>query len=572
MVKREISKIFREIALMLEIKGDNPFKIRAYENGARALEVLDGDIDGYIVDGKIEGIKGIGEALSEKILELHETGMLKFYEDLKSSIPTGLFELIKIPGIGPKKARVLNENLSIETIGELEYACLENRLVELPNFGEKSQSNILKGIQVLKKARGKFLYGDVIEIAEGIIEKLLESELVERCEIAGSLRRKKEIVKDIDIVASSEKPKDLMDYLVSLPVIEDVIEKGSTKTSVILNNGINMDIRVVRDREFPYALHHFTGSKEHNTALRHRAKSLGIKINEYGLFHNEKLLLCKDEKDIYKELGLEYIPPELRENSGEIEVAIDHSLPELIEYKDLQGMLHIHTKYSDGSNTIEELVEKAKLMGFSYIGIADHSKSAFYARGLEVERVLKQAKEIDELNSKLKNFRILKGIESDILSDGSLDYDDDILSQFDYVIASVHSNLRMEKDKMTKRIIRAIENKYTTIIGHLSNRLLLAREESEMDLEAVLNAAAKHNKIIEINADPRRLDIDWRYIKHAKRKGIKFAINPDAHSLHGMENIKFGIGIARKGWLGADDIINSMGIEEVMELFDYMHK
>ena len=572
MVKREISRIFREIALMLEIKGDNPFKIRAYENGARALEVLDGDIDGYIVDGKIEGIKGIGEALSEKILELHETGMLKFYEDLKSSIPTGLFELIKIPGIGPKKARVLNENLSIETIGELEYACLENRLVELPNFGEKSQSNILKGIQVLKKARGKFLYGDVIEIAEGIIEKLLESELVERCEIAGSLRRKKEIVKDIDIVASSEKPKDLMDYLVSLPVIEDVIEKGSTKTSVILNNGINMDIRVVRDREFPYALHHFTGSKEHNTALRHRAKSLGIKINEYGLFHNEKLLLCKDEKDIYKELGLEYIPPELRENSGEIEVAIDHSLPELIEYKDLQGMLHIHTKYSDGSNTIEELVEKAKLMGFSYIGIADHSKSAFYARGLEVERVLKQAKEIDELNSKLKNFRILKGIESDILSDGSLDYDDDILSQFDYVIASVHSNLRMEKDKMTKRIIRAIENKYTTIIGHLSNRLLLAREESEMDLEAVLNAAAKHNKIIEINADPRRLDIDWRYIKHAKRKGIKFAINPDAHSLHGMENIKFGIGIARKGWLGADDIINSMGIEEVMELFDYMHK
>lgn len=567
MDKREISKIFEDIALMLEIKGDNPFKIKAYLNGARILKILEGNIENYIIDGKIEGVKGIGDALSAKIVELHNTGKLEFYEELKNSIPEGLFDFIKIPGIGPKKARVLYEKLGVKTIGELEYACLENRLIKLQGFGEKTQNNILKGIQNIKRLRGQFLYGDVVEIAETVKAKLIASKLVQRCEIAGSLRRKKEIVKDIDIVASSKDSTSLMNFFVSLPEVEEIIGKGDTKSSVRLRNGINVDIRVVNNSQYPYALHHFTGSKEHNTALRHRAKGLGIKVNEYGLFRNENLIVCKDEEDIFKELGLQYIPPELRENNGEIEAAEYGSIPNLVKYEDLKGMFHVHTNYSDGSNSIIEIVEKTKGMGFHYLGIADHSRSAFYARGLDINEIMKQFEEIDELNHKIKDFKILKGIEADILSDGSLDYDDDILSRFDFVIASVHSNLKMDRDKMTLRMINAIKNKYTTMIGHLTGRILLAREACDMDVEAVIDAIAKHNKIIEINGDPRRLDLDWRYIKYAKGKGVKFAINPDAHSLSGMGNMRFGVGIAKKGWLEPSDIINCMSYEKIVEIF-----
>ena len=518
MDKKEISEIFEDIAFMLEIKGDNPFKIRAYINGARVLNALDGDIKEYIADNKVIGIKGIGQALSEKIIELVNTDRLEFYENLKMSIPEGLFELVKIPGIGPKKAKTLYDELKIENIGELEYACLENRLVELPGFGVKTQENILKGIEVIKKTKGRFLYGDIIKIAEDIKSSIIKTRLVERCEIAGSLRRNKETVKDIDLVASTNKVEELMDFFVALPQVKDVIGRGDTKSSVRLVDGINIDIRVVNDIEYPYALHHFTGSKEHNTALRQRAKGLGIKINEYGLFRDDDFITCKDEEDIYKELGLQYIPPELREDYGEIEEAERKQIPSLIKYEDLKGVFHIHTKYSDGSNSIIELVEKAKTMGFSYIGITDHSKTAFYARGLEENRVLKQIEEIDKLNDKLEDFRVLKGIESDILADGSLDYDDEILSRFDFVIASVHSNLKMSRDKMTERIINAIKNKYTSMIGHLSNRLLLAREASEMDLDMIIDTLAEYNKIIEINSDPYRLDLDWRYIKKARYK------------------------------------------------------
>lgn len=567
MDKREISKIFEDIALMLEIKGENPFKVRAYLNGARILETLEGNIEDYIIDGKIEGIKGIGEALSEKIIELHDRGRLVFYEKLKSSIPPGLFDILRIPGIGPKKAKVLYEKLGIKTIGELEYACLENRLIKLDGFGEKTQNNILKGIGLIKKSSGQFLYGDIMNIAKKIKTKLIASNMVKRCEITGSLRRKKEIAKDIDIVASSKDINSLMNFFTSLPEVEEIIAKGETKTSVRLNNGINADIRVVEDSQYPYALHHFTGSKEHNTALRHRGKGLGIKINEYGLFHDEELIICNSEEDIYKELGLQYIPPELRENTGEIEAAESNNIPYLVRYEDLLGVFHVHTKYSDGSNTILEMAEKAKEMGFSYLGISDHSQSAFYARGLEISNIKKQHEEIDEFNNRYSDFKILKGIEADILPDGSLDYDDNTLSLFDFVIASIHSNLKMDRDKMTLRMINAIKNKHTTMIGHLTGRILLAREACDMDVEAVLDAAAEHNKIIEINCDPHRMDLDWRYMKYAKNKGIKFAINPDAHSLIGMENITFGVGIARKGWLEPSNIINCMDFENVIRIF-----
>lgn len=568
MEKKEISKILEEIGLMLEIKGDNPFKIRAYVNGARILEMLEGDLDDYIQDDKIIGIKGIGEALSEKIVQLHRNGRLEFYEELKSSIPSGLFEILKIQGIGPKKVKMLYEKLGIETIGELEYACMENRLIGLEGFGKKTQSNILKGIQDIKKFSGQYLYGYVMEDAQSIKEKLLKSSLVVRCDIAGSLRRKKEVVKDIDILASSDNSLSLMDYFTTFEEIDEVMSKGETKTSVRLKKGIMMDLRVVEDGQFPYALHHFTGSKEHNTALRHKAKADGIKMNEYGLFLDDSLIHCKNETEIFNVLGLDFIPPELRENTGEIEAAEKKALPNLVSYEDLKGMFHIHTAYSDGSSTIAQMADAAKHMGFSYIGISDHSKSAFYANGLKEDDIKRQIEEIDNYNSKSIDFKIFKGIESDILPDGSLDYSDDILSLFDFVIASVHSGLNMEKEKITSRIINAIKNKHTTMIGHMTGRILLAREPSDMDVYEVLDAAADNRKIIEINSDPHRLDLDWRYIKYAKTKEIKFAINPDAHNIEGLKNIMLGIGIARKGWLEKKDIINCMEQKEVGDYFE----
>lgn len=572
MDKREISRILEEIGLMLEIKGDNPFKIRAYVNGARILETLEGDLDDYIEDGKVVGIKGIGDALSDKIIELYKTGRLEYYENLKSSIPSGLFDMLKIQGIGPKKVKVLYEKLGIETLGELEYACKENRLVELDGFGEKTQNKILKGIQNIKKFTGQYLYGYVIEVAESIKNKLLQSSLVERCEVAGSLRRKKEVVKDIDILASSDEPSKLMDYFTTFEEIDEVISKGETKTSVRLKLGIMMDLRVVEEHQFPYALHHFTGSKEHNTALRHRAKSLGIKINEYGLFRGDELIACKDEQDIFRALGLDNIPPELRENMGEIEAAEKGKLPELVDARDLKGVLHIHTRYSDGSSDIAQMADMAKRMGFSYIGISDHSRSAFYAKGLKEDDIKRQIEEIDRYNAKSKDFKIFKGIESDILPDGSLDYDEEILSLFDFVIASIHSNMGMEREKMTERLINSVKNRYTTILGHMTARILLAREACDMDVYAVLDAAAENETIIEINSDPQRLDLDWRYMKYAKAKGVRFAINPDAHSVGGLKNVIFGVGIARKGWLEARDIINCMSFTELGDYFEKIRR
>lgn len=569
MDKQEIGGILEEIGLMLEIKGDNPFKIKAYVNGARILEMLEGELDDYIEDDKIVGIKGIGEALSGKIIELHRTGRLEFYENLKNSIPPGIFDILKIQGIGPKKAKVLYEKLGIETVGELEYACMENRLLSLEGFGEKTQSKILKGIQDIKRFSGQYLYGYVIEDAESIKDKLLKSPLTIRCDIAGSLRRKKEVVKDIDILASTNQPLKLMDYFTAFEEIDEVVSKGETKTSVRLKKGIMMDLRVVEDVQFPYALHHFTGSKEHNTALRHRAKAQGIKINEYGLFQADDLIDCKNEAEVYNALGLDFIPPELRENTGEIEMAEKRTLPDLVLYEDLKGAFHIHTSYSDGSSGIAQMADAAKRMGLSYIGISDHSCSAFYANGLKEDDIRRQIEEIDEYNFKSKGFKIFKGIESDILPDGSLDYSDEILSLFDFVIASVHSNLGMEKDKMTVRIINAIKNKHTTIIGHITGRILLAREASDMDIYSIIDSAADNGKIIEINCDPHRLDLDWRYIKYAKARGVTFAINPDAHSIEGMRNVKLGVGIARKGWLESKDIINCM---ECSELGDYFER
>ncbi|MDK2840315.1 MAG: polymerase [Thermosipho sp. (in: thermotogales)] len=567
MDKKTVINILNEIGLLLELKGENPFKIRAYYNAARALETLDEDIEILVKNNKLKEVKGIGEAINKKITELINTGRLEYYENLKASIPEGLVEMLKIPGLGPKKIKTLYDKLDIKTVGELEYACLENRLVELPGFGEKTQKKILEGIKFVKRFSNQHLFSEAYSEANLLKQYLLKTGLVIRCEIAGSIRRKKEIVKDIDILATTDNPQKLMESFVEYEKTKDVIVRGDTKTSITLGSGINADLRVVKDEKYPYALHHFTGSKEHNTAMRHRAKRMGIKINEYGLFKGDTLIKCQDEEEIFRKLNLSYIPPEIRENMGEIEAAEKGEIPVLVEEKDIKGVFHVHTNYSDGANSLTEMVYSARELGYKYIGITDHSKSARYAHGLNEEDILRQFDEIDRLNEKYSDIKILKGIESDILKDGSLDYEEDLLKKFDFVIASVHSNFKMSKEEMTERIIKAVKNKYTTIIGHLTGRLLLSRDGYDLDVYRVIDACAEYDKIIEINSNPHRLDIDWRYIKYAKEKGVKLAICPDAHRVEGLRDVKYGIGIARKGWFEAKDVINTYDVDKVYEIF-----
>lgn len=570
MDKKTVADILNEIGLLLELKGENPFKTRAYYNAARTIELLDEDLEILVKEDRLKDVKGIGDALNKKLTELITTGRLEYYEKLKESVPPGLIEMLKIPGLGPKKIKTLHEKLGIETIGELEYACVENRLIDIPGFGEKTQKKIFEGIQFIKQFTGQHLYFEAYREAVKLKEYLGGTGLIIRCEIAGSLRRKKEIVKDIDILATSDNPEKLMDLFASYEGVRDVIAKGDTKTSVTLNSGINADLRVVKDEEFPYALHHFTGSKEHNTAMRHRAKEMGIKMNEYGLFKGDVLIKCSSEEEIFNKLNLAYIPPELRENMGEIEAAERGEIPALIEDKDLKGVFHVHTTYSDGRNSLVDMVERARKLGYKYIAITDHSKSAFYAGGLTEEMLLKQWEEIEDLNKKYNDIVILKGVESDILPDGSLDYEEKILEKFDLVIASIHSHFGMSKEEMTKRVINAVKNKYTKIIGHLTGRLLLSRDSYEIDVYQVIDAAKEYGKIIEINASPYRLDIDWRYIKYAKDRGVKFAICPDAHSVEGLEDVNYGIGIARKGWLEAKDVVNTYELDMVFNIFSNM--
>jgi DNA polymerase (family X) len=569
MDKEEVIKILKEISVLLELKDENPFKIRAYQNAARALESSDLDFTGDLKAEDFIKIKGVGSHIAERILELLDTGKLKIYEELKESIPHGLVEMISVPTLGPKKIKYLYDNLGISNIGQLEYACMENRLVDLPNFGEKTQENILKGIEVLKKYQGKYLYANIIVEAEAIHKKIKNFKHIKRSSLAGSVRRKKEVVKDIDIVASSGRPEKVMDFFTGLDEAEDIIARGDTKSSIRLKSGINVDIRIVKDYQYPYALHHFTGSKEHNTAMRTAAKKDGIKMNEYGLFKNDRLIKCSGEKDIFNYFSMDWIPPELRENYGEIEAARSGKLPELIEEKDIKGIFHIHTTYSDGNMSIEQACSYLKKEGFQYAGISEHSKSAAYAGGLKDKDIDKYMEEIDSFNKKHSGFKIFKGIESDILMDGSLDYSADMLEKFDFIIAAVHSGFNLSEEQMTGRIIKAIENKFTTMIAHPTGRLLLARDPYRVDTIRIINAAAENDVDIELNASPFRLDLDWRMCKYAKERGVKIFINPDAHSLKNLDDYKFGVNIARKGWLEKKDVPNTLSS---VQLSNYLKK
>ncbi|MGE5315439.1 MAG: DNA polymerase/3'-5' exonuclease PolX [Acidobacteriota bacterium] len=574
MNKARVAAVLDEIGTLLEIKGENVFKSRAYHNASRIVAGLSGDIQEIVSSGQIHHTKGIGEGLSEKIIELTESGRLPYYDELKASIPPGVLDLIKIPGVGPKKVQLLNEVLKIRSIDELEKACRENRLGDVEGFGKKTQANILAGIEQVKKNSAKFLYSVAEAAARRILDRILEEKGVLHAEIGGSIRRRREVIGDIDILVSAKK-KDaarILEAFTSHETVERIIGVGETKASVVLDVGINCDVRVVEPSEYPFALVYFTGNKEHNIRLRNMARAEGLTLNEYGFSvigaeqtrgRAKKEVKAQSEADIYRHFGLEYIPPELREENGEFEAAAGKNIPRLIEEKDLRGTFHCHTNYSDGANTVQEMADAARALGWEYIGLADHSKAAAYANGLNEARVKKQHKEIDLLNQKYDGFRIFKGIEVDILANGDLDFSDAVLSTFDYVVASVHSGFKMPEAEMTRRILKAVKNKYVTMIGHLTGRLLLMREGYAVNQQEIIDAAADTGTIIEINAHPTRLDLDWRLCRDAKEKGMMFAINPDAHVTDGLRDVRYGVGVARKGWLEPKNVLNASSLREV---------
>ncbi len=558
-----IINILEEMAVYLELADANTFRIKAYENGARAISGLQEPLTKYIANQTLTSIKGIGKGLAETILELHRTGHIAELDRLKSKIPTGLIEMIKIPGFGPKKARQVWQILGLTTLVELEQACAANKLVDIKGFGTKSQEKILTGIAALKRFAGRFHINTTQTQAQEIVSRLKQQPSVSRIEVAGSLRRCLETCKDIDVLVSASDPQAVMAAFVGMDGVGEVIAHGPTKSSVRLNTGQNADLRIVTETQFPFALLYFTGSKEHNTELRGRAKKLGLKLNEYGLFRDDDTsLICATETDIFAALGLTYIPPELREAREEFAAAEQNAIPRLIELRDLRGILHSHTTYSDGGNTLADMAAACRQRGYAYFGVCDHSQSAVYANGLKPERILAQHTEIDALNQQWSDFRILKGIESDILADGSLDYPDDILKLFDLIVVSVHSQFNLSEDEQTRRMIRAVENPFATILAHPTGRILLGRDGYAINLTKVLDACAANGTVVEINANPQRLDMDWRMIGYALNKGCKLAINPDAHSVAGLDDVQYGVGVARKGGVTKRDVINCLDYDD----------
>lgn len=550
-------------AVLLELQGENPFKCRAYTHAARAIAALNVDLTEAVQSRILMEEKGIGKAMFEKIANAIQTGRLRSYEELKATTPPGLLEMLKIKGLGPKKIRTLYEQLGVKDIVELEYACIENRLIDLQGFGKKTQDKILEGITYQKKQMGFHHCHTARRQGEALLSRLRAREGVARVEFGGSVRRRNEIVQDIDLVASCDQPLDLISFFCGLPEVEREIDRSENKARVLLKSGMEVDLHVTTEDRFPYLLHHYTGSKDYHVALEERARRYGIKISEYGLFLDDHILPCQDERDIFSTLEIDYIEPELRENRGEIEAAARHLLPTLVEEKDIRGIFHVHSTYSDGAASLSEMVETAERAGLEYIGISDHSQAAHYANGLKEDRILKQHEEIEQLRERFKAIHIFKGIEADILPDGSLDYDDRILSLFDFVIASVHSRFNMSEREMTDRVVRAMSHPKVTFLGHPTGRILLSRPGYPLGIREVIEAAQRTGVILELNASPYRLDLDWRYCKLAKEAGVRLSVNPDAHGTEGISDVFFGVGIARKGWLSKEDILNTLPLDQI---------
>jgi DNA polymerase (family 10) len=574
MSKETIVDTLNGIAQLLDLKGENPFKIRAYVAGARAVEMFSGDLEAAVRNGELGQIEGIGDALAKKITELVTTGRLQYFEDLKAGFPPTIFELFEISGLGAKKIKALYEQLGVGSIAQLDAACREERVAKLPGFGEKTARNLLAAVAQRMRSAHFFRLGDVAGPTLSLANELRSHPAVLRASEAGSFRRRKEVVRDLDFVASTKNPAEVAEFFVTRPEVTEVIARGPTKVSVRLQSGVQCDLRLVTDTEYPYALHHFTGSKEHNIELRQRALERGWSINEYRFSAapkadgtGEPLPTIRDEPEFYRALGLDYIPPELREGLGEIEAAEHGALPELVTLENLRGTFHCHTHASDGHNSLEEMAAAAQELGLEYLGIADHSKSSIQANGQDEQRLAAQAEQIRELNAGYaregSQFRLFAGIECDILKDGALDFSDEVLAALDYVVVSVHNSFNQPPAEMTRRIIRAIENPYVTILGHLTGRMLLIREGYTVDVPAILDAAAATGTIIELNGNPRRLDMDWRWWRRAKEKGVRCAIDPDAHSTQNLQHLWFGVTQARKGWLTRGDVVNCAPLGEI---------
>ena len=575
MNKTEIAAVLTDIGTLLELKGENPFKIRAYQAGARVIESLgEAEIAQRVEAGTLEEVKGIGEALAQKITELHRTGRLEFFEKLQASVPAGMVEILRIPGIGAKKARALQEKLGIDTIAKLRAACAAGTVAALDGFGEKTAERILSGIRNREAYNKRHLWLEAWEAAEPILQGLRKLPGVKQVEACGSLRRRMETVGDIDFLVAMTDPAPIVEWFITRPGIKEVTARGETKASVRLESGLQADLRLVPPEQFVFTLHHLTGSKDHNVQMRQRALARGLSMSEWGLFpadekhgpsgelkpeDKKQKTDIKTEEQLFKKLGLAFVPPELREGLGEIEAAEKHALPALVEESDIRGVFHNHTTASDGHNTLEEMTAAAEALGLDYLGIADHSKSSVQARGLTEERLVAQIAEIKKLNASKKfKCHVFTGTECDILPDGKLDFDAKMLALLDYVVVSVHSSFRQERAVMTKRIIRALEQPHVTMLGHLSGRLLLERESYDVDVDKVIDAAIANGVAIELNANPWRLDLDWRHWKKAAEKGLLTSINPDAHRTAQLAFYKVGVGIARKGWLTRKSVLNAL--------------
>jgi DNA polymerase (family 10) len=582
--RTQIAEVLQQIATLLELKDENPFKIRAYANAARSLETFGGNLSNLEDEEALGKIPGIGKAIAAKIKELAATGSLKYFDELRAEFPAGILDLFSISGLGAKKIKALHEQLKITSIEELQKACEAGKVAELPGFGETTQDKICKAIAERAKHSGYFQFGQVAADAETLRHDLASHDDALQVDLAGSYRRRREIVRDLDFVVATKKPDTITKFFVGHPLVESVIAQGPTKTSVRLRSGIQSDLRVVSSAEYPFALNYFTGSKEHNIEMRSRALQRGWTLNEYRLAplppdpkakvrvgraaakQPAKIPRIREEADLYRAVGVDFVPPELRENCGEFEAAENHTLPRLIEKENLRGTFHCHTVASDGHNTLAEMAEAAHELGLQYLGMADHSKSSIQAHGIDEATLRAQISEVRKLNKKFDGFRLFAGVECDILRDGTLDFSDEILSQLDFVVASIHSVFNLSEAEMTRRVIRAMENRHVTILAHPTGRLLLQREAYQIDIPSILDAAAATGTWVELNAAPKRLDLDWRWWPLAKEKGVKCVINPDAHRVERLQDLWFGIGIARKGWLTREDVVNCSPLSKIETL------
>ena len=561
----EIANIFDNIASILKIRNENRFKVRAYERVAATIENFPMEVETIYRAGQLDEIPGVGEAIAKKIEELIETGKLEYYENLKKSIPSGVLELLKVSDVGPRKAKLFYEELGIDNVDKLEEAAREHKLENLPGMGKKAEENILRGIELYNRRDKRALLGVALPIAEEIIGRLKSLKEINQIDIAGSLRRRKDTIGDIDILVTSKQPEKIMDKFTHLPEVKEILAEGLTKSAILTRQNIHVDLRVVEPDSFGAALQYFTGSKAHNVRLREMAVKQGLKINEYGVFQtkDDKKVAGKEEQEIYQKLGLPFIMPELREDRGEFEAAQKNQLPELVIMKDIKGDLHIHTSDSDGLNSIEEMVKEARKRGYKYIAITDHSQSLSIAGGLNEKRLQEQIDRIEKINHSLNDLVVLKGIEVDIKSDGTLDFPDSLLEKLDIVIAAIHTGFKQEREQIMDRLTSAMRNPHVNIIAHPTGRIIGYREPYAVDMQEIIRAAAKTNTALEINASPERMDLNDIYVKSAKEKDVLLSIGTDAHQLSSLDNMSYGISIARRGWLEKNHLLNTFSLAEL---------